>query len=71
MVEWLKQLAYALALRLKSRARLEAENLMLRQQLNIAIRKLRSLHSVVTANAKLAPQSRMNPWGWTSALMTP
>jgi hypothetical protein len=29
MVEWLKQLAYALSLRLKSRARLEAENLVL------------------------------------------
>jgi hypothetical protein len=31
MVEWLKQLAYALSLRLKSRARLEAENLVLTQ----------------------------------------
>jgi hypothetical protein len=31
MVEWLKQLAYALGLRFKSRARLEAENLVLRQ----------------------------------------
>jgi len=40
MCEWLRQLAYALALRLKSRARLEAENLVLRQQLNIVIRKL-------------------------------
>jgi transposase InsO family protein len=40
MVEWLKQLAYALSLRLKSRARLEAENLVLRQQLSILIRKL-------------------------------
>src|SRR5271155_2564312 len=40
MVEWLKQLAYALSLRLKSRARLEAENLVLRQQLNVLIRKL-------------------------------
>ncbi len=27
MVEWLKQLAYGVSLRLKSRARLEAENL--------------------------------------------
>jgi hypothetical protein len=42
MVEWLKQLASALSLRLKSRARLEAENLVLRQQLNILIRKLPS-----------------------------
>ena len=40
MVEWLKQLAYALSLRLKSRARLEAENLVPRQQLNVLIRKL-------------------------------
>jgi transposase InsO family protein len=40
MVEWLKQLAYALSLRFKSRARLEAENLVLRQQLNVLIRKL-------------------------------
>jgi hypothetical protein len=40
MVEWLKQLAYALSLRFKSRARLEAENLLLRQQLNVLIRKL-------------------------------
>jgi hypothetical protein len=40
MVEWLKQLAYALSLRLKTRARLEAENLMLRQQLNVLIRKV-------------------------------
>ena len=40
MSEWLRQLAYALSLRLKSRARLEAENLVLRQQLNIAVRKL-------------------------------
>ncbi len=40
MVEWLKQLAYELSLRFKSRARLEAENLVLRQQLNILIRKL-------------------------------
>ena len=43
MVEWLKQLAYALSLRLKSRARLEAENLVLRQQLNVLIRKLLQL----------------------------
>jgi len=40
MVEWLKQPAYALSLRLKSRARLEAENLVLRQQVNVLIRKL-------------------------------
>jgi hypothetical protein len=40
MVEWLKQLAYALSLRFKSRARLEAENLVLRQQLNVLMRKL-------------------------------
>ena len=40
MVEWLTQLTYALSLRLKSRARLEAENLVLRQQLNVLIRKL-------------------------------
>ena len=40
MFDWLRQLAYALSLRFKSRARLEAENLVLRQQLNIAIRKL-------------------------------
>ena len=40
MVEWLRQLACALSLRFKSRARLEAENLVLRQQLNVLIRKL-------------------------------
>ena len=40
MVEWLRQLAYALSLRFKSRARLEAENLVLRQQLNVLMRKL-------------------------------
>ena len=40
MVEWLKQMTYALSLRLKSRARLEAENLVLRQQLNVLISKL-------------------------------
>ena len=40
MVDWLKQAAYALSLRFKSRARLEAENLVLRQQLNVFIRKL-------------------------------
>lgn len=40
MVEWLRQLAYALSLRIKSRARLEAENLVLRQQLNVLTRKL-------------------------------
>src|SRR5215813_10489788 len=40
MFEWLKQLAYALSCRFKSRARLEAENLVLRQQLNVLIRKL-------------------------------
>jgi transposase InsO family protein len=40
MFEWLKEVAYALSLRFKSRARLEAENLVLRQQVNILIRKL-------------------------------
>ena len=40
MFEWLEQLAYALSLRFKSRARLEAENLVLRQQVNVLIRKL-------------------------------
>ena len=40
MVEWLRQLAYALRSRFKSRARLEAENLVLRRQLNVLIRKL-------------------------------
>ncbi len=40
MVGWLRLLAYALGVRFKSRPRLEAENLVLRQQLNIAIRKL-------------------------------
>ena len=40
MAEWLKLLAYALRSRFKSRARLEAENLVLRQQINILIRKL-------------------------------
>jgi hypothetical protein len=38
--EWLKQMACVLSLRFKSRARLEAENLVLRQQLNVLIRKL-------------------------------
>ena len=40
MSEWLKQLAHALSLQFKSRARLEAENLALRQQLNVLMRKL-------------------------------
>src|SRR5215469_10805978 len=40
MFEWLKQLAYALSCRFKSRARLEAENLVLRQQLIVLIREL-------------------------------
>jgi len=40
MFEWLKQLAHALSLRFKSRARLEAENLALRQQVNVLVRKL-------------------------------
>src|SRR5271156_2402240 len=43
MVEWLKQLAYALSLRFKSRVRLEAENLGFRQQLNVLIRKVPKL----------------------------
>jgi hypothetical protein len=40
MFEWLKQLGYALSLQFKSRARLEAENLVLRHQVNVLIRKL-------------------------------
>ncbi len=40
MVERLKQLAHVLSLRFKSRARLEAEKLVLRQQLNVVPRKL-------------------------------
>ncbi len=40
MAEWLKLLAYALRSRFKSRPRLEAENLVLRQQINILIRRL-------------------------------
>ena len=40
MFEWLKQLVDALSLRFKSRARLEAENLALRQQVNVLVRKL-------------------------------
>jgi hypothetical protein len=40
MFEWLKQVAYGLSLRFKSRTRLEAENLVLRQQVNVLIRKL-------------------------------
>jgi hypothetical protein len=40
MVEWLRQLAYALSLRFKSRARLEAENLVLREQLNVLMCRL-------------------------------
>ena len=40
MFDWVRQLVYTLRLRFQSRARLEAENLVLRQQLNIAIRKL-------------------------------
>ena len=40
MVQGLKQLAYALSLRSKSRARIEAENLVLRQQVNVLIRQL-------------------------------
>jgi hypothetical protein len=40
MVAWLKQVAYALSLRFKSRTRLKAETLALRQQVNVLIRKL-------------------------------
>src|SRR5271157_374426 len=40
MAEWLKLLPYALRSRFKSRARLEAENLVLRQQINILVRRL-------------------------------
>ncbi len=40
MVAWLRGLAHALGSRFKSRARLAAENLVLRQQLNVLIRKL-------------------------------
>ncbi len=40
LVEWLKLLVCALRSRFKSRARLEPENLVLRQQINILIRKL-------------------------------
>jgi transposase InsO family protein len=40
MAEWLKLLACALRSRFKSRARLEAENLVLRQQINILVRRL-------------------------------
>jgi len=40
MIEWLRQLADALSFRLKSRARLEAENPVLRQQLNVLVRNL-------------------------------
>jgi hypothetical protein len=40
MVEWLKRLAYAPSLRSKSRARPRAEDLVLRQQLNVLIPKL-------------------------------
>ena len=39
MAEWLKLLAYALRARFKSWARLEAENLVLRQQINILVRR--------------------------------
>src|SRR5208337_3474928 len=40
MAEWLKLLAYTLRSRFKSRARLEAENLVFRQQFNVLIRKM-------------------------------
>jgi hypothetical protein len=40
MFESLTQLVYALSLRFKFRARLEVENLVLRQQLNVLVRKL-------------------------------
>jgi hypothetical protein len=40
MAEWLKLLAYALRSLFKSRARVEAENLVLRQQINILVRRL-------------------------------
>lgn len=40
MAEWLKSVVYALRSRFKSRARLEAENLVLRQQINVPTRKL-------------------------------
>jgi hypothetical protein len=44
MLEWLKQLQYLLSLRFKSRARLEAVVLLLRQQLNILGRKPQRPH---------------------------
>jgi hypothetical protein len=40
MVEWLRPLAFALGSRFRSRAKLKAENLVLRQQLNVLIRRL-------------------------------
>jgi len=40
MAEWLRLVAYALRSRFKSRARLEAENLVFRQQLNVLIPRL-------------------------------
>jgi len=40
MAEWLKLLACVLRLRFKSRAKLEAENLVLDQQIDILVRRL-------------------------------
>jgi len=40
MAGWLKLLGYALRSLFKSRAKLEAENLILRQQINILVRRL-------------------------------
>jgi len=39
MVEWLRLLTYALRSRLESRLTLEAENLVLRQQINVLVRR--------------------------------
>jgi hypothetical protein len=40
MAEWLKLRAYTLCALFRSRARLEAENLVLRQQIDILLRRL-------------------------------
>ena len=53
MVEGLRLLAYGLRARFKSRARLEAENLVLRQQLGVLIRKLPKRLRLTNANRLL------------------
>ena len=62
MFERLKQVAYARSLRFKSRARFEAENLVLRQQVKVLIRKLpQRLHLINSDRLPLVWLYRLFP----------